>query len=169
MPLGDLASAIFTGVRAVTELDHPGPGRLPYLKPRDVRAKSAPNTWTDDLRVTAGPGDVIVPRDGERGAALAPNDPVVPSAGVLVARIGDPERATVVAHHLDSVAGQSVRRLLVAGTSFVPHLNRSALARFPLPAEALQPAIHESILNDRPGAELPPPPLAERLQRILWS
>lgn len=174
IPIGTLAVDVHSGVKVERIFDHPRDGWLPYLTSRDLRKGSEPSAWTDDTRLVGVPGDLAVAEVGDRGPALALTDTLVPGPGLLLARFGDFDGAEAVSAYLNSVSGQTVRRLLVTG-AHVPHLGLSGLRRFPIPTEVLwpenldAPAYVPRALPVTTAFELPPEPLSERLERLLWS
>ncbi len=180
-PLAKLADEVRSGVRVERTADEPLTGWLPYLTSRDVRAGLGPSVWTDDARLIAEPGDLVVADVGARGEALAVTETVVPGTGLLLARLGSPERAAAIAAYINSGPGQAIRRLLVTG-SHIPHLGLGGLRRLPVPTdvldgqlfEAVEPSHphHRLLTVDEPGRPAVGPnslSIPELLERLLWS
>lgn len=177
-PLGDLAVETHAGVRVQHLAERPQPGWLPYLTSRDVRAVVAPSAWTNETRLVAEPGDIVVAEVGARGPALPVTEALVPGNGLLLARFSSPDRAAAISSYLNSGPGQAVRRLLVSGVH-IPHLGLGGLRRFPVPTDILTESIPEAVDPAFPALGLPGAahlmpnssdmPLSELLERLLWS
>jgi len=106
--------------------------------------------------VIARTGDLLVASIGNHAYATVADAPVAADAHVYRVRLRHPALGRAFADYLNSPEGYRFRQMLLTGST-MPHLNRSALERLPVPDGAL--------LEEAPE---PLAPLAVRLERILW-
>jgi hypothetical protein len=167
-PLGELCHDVKMG-RDVHDVALPivREGWVPVFTSRSVRHDRADQLWVapGQQLIYAEPGDVLIPAVGLSARSHACRQLGVVDRDVIRCRLHRPEFAASVVHFLNADAGQSLRRMLVAG--IIPRLTVKTVGLLSIPDEALLEGKQVGSAEDETakGRGL----LADQLDRVLWS
>jgi hypothetical protein len=166
--LGELCEDVMMG-RDVRDVALPvvRDGWVPVFTSRSVRHDRADKLWVPPHQrlIYAEAGDVLIPAVGLSARSHVSRQLGAVDRDVIRCRLRRPELAGALVHFLNSDAGQSLRRALVAGV--IPRVTLKTVRLVPIPHEVLLegeqigPA-EDEIARGRGS-------LAEQLDRLLWS
>jgi hypothetical protein len=142
-------------------------GWVPVYTSRSVRHDRADELWVPPERrfIYAEPGDVLIPAVGLSARSHVCRQLGAADRDVIRCRLRRPEFAGAVVHFLNADAGQSLRRVLVAGS--IPRLTVKTVRLLSIPNEVLLEG--EQIRSAEDEAAKGHGLLAEQLDRVLWS
>jgi hypothetical protein len=109
-------------------------------------------------QVVANPGDVFVAAVGARPHAALANENTAVDRNLFLLRLRNVSQGPGLVQFLNGQTGYGLRKIVLSGTT-VPSLGMQALSRLPVPEEDLQSP-------NEPGPRVP---LADELERVLWT
>lgn len=162
IPLGELCREIVRGRHTPRGAikDEPAVGLLPVTDIAAIQGKPI-RRWvspTEPTQTVATPGDVFVAAVGARPHAALASDRTAVDHNLFLLRLRDRAQASGLVQFLNGETGYGLRRIFLTGVT-VPSLGKQALARLPVPEEALQGSTEPAV----------PIHLADQLERVLWT
>ncbi|MBM4589334.1 hypothetical protein GS507_14160 [Rhodococcus hoagii] len=158
-PLGDLCAEVRQGRPIREEVMEDASDSLPFADVGFLGGNRA-RRWVplSSRPIVARRGDILLAAAGIRAQAMVVTEDVAISQHVYVLKLRNPDHGAALVRYLNGQIGHARRQILLTGAA-IPTLNKSDLARFPVPAQAL--AAYDLTHDLRP--------LSVRLEQLLWT